>query len=112
VHVAGGPTRDEWGRLWVNGPRDRAAEQKVRDEMQGEGVSAVDPPRPIRLPITLDGSPVYGQVHARRHTARGWEGLVLVEREYTPGWWHLQARWVSAGSIEVLDAPPPSSQDA
>jgi hypothetical protein len=111
VHAAGGPIRDQWGRLWVNAPQDRAAEQKVRTEQQGEGVTLVDPPRPICLPVTLDGFAVYGEVHARRHTTRGWEGLILVERPYLAGWWHLQCRWVPAASIELLDAPHDPAAD-
>lgn len=96
------PVRDEHGRLWVNSSTDTRALDWLAHQMAGEGVAVVDPVKRVLVTGTLDGVPLYGEVRARRRGVQDWEGLVLLEREYAPGWWHLQARWVPAAHIEVL----------
>lgn len=112
VRSTPGPTKDEQGRLWVNSEPDRRAEEWLARQQAADGVSVVDPPKPVCVPVTLDGVAQFGEVRARRWTPeRGWEGLVLLERQYAPagpdnaGWWHLLARWLPADQIEVLPSP-------
>lgn len=85
----------------MNSLGDDLALRRLDAEMRQHQVEVLLQPRWVRARALEGGHE--GTLVAREHRGeQGWWGLVCLEREYLPGWFHLVVLWLPAARVQVL----------